>query len=285
LLDVPGDILSPSSPAGRAIVDGMETQIAVLGGTSSVSEQSITVGKLADAMVRAGVKEAPGVGAMPTEYQQASLPDKAGEFPVLGIGETDLQPVGFDPTGTMVLAGPPASGRSTAFLAVARSLHRFDPSFQLYYLGNARSPLVRSYPWAEVATTVEEVAGIARDLLGAVTDLAATDRHGIFIESIGDFLQSAADAPLVELIKAVRRSDHFLLAEGETSGWGSSWGLMAEVKNGRRGFLLQPESMEGDLLLKTPLPRFARSEFPPGRGMYIAKGTSERVQIPLPTPD
>jgi S-DNA-T family DNA segregation ATPase FtsK/SpoIIIE len=285
LLDVPGDILSPSSPAGRAIVDGMETQIAVLGGTSSVSEQSITVGKLADAMVRAGVKEAPGVGAMPTEYQQASLPDRAGEFPVLGIGENDLQPVGFDPTGTMVLAGPPASGRSTAFLAVARSLHRFDPSFQLYYLGNARSPLVRSYPWAEVATTVEEVAGIARDLLGAVTDLAATDRHGIFIESIGDFLQSAADAPLVELIKAVRRSDHFLLAEGETSGWGSSWGLMAEVKNGRRGFLLQPESMEGDLLLKTPLPRFARSEFPPGRGMYIAKGTSERVQIPLPTPD
>ncbi|WP_243062363.1 FtsK/SpoIIIE domain-containing protein [Humibacter sp. RRB41] len=282
LLDAPSDVLSSSSPPGRAIVDGLETQIAVLGGTSSVSEQSATVGKLAEAMKRAGVKQAPQIGAMPTEYAQSTLPDRAAEFPVLGIGESDLQPVGFDPTGTMVLAGPPASGRSTAFLAVAQSLHRFDPGFQLYYLGNARSPAVRTYPWADTATTVDEVAGIARDLLGAVTDQGTVDRFGIFIESIGDFLQSAADAPLVELIKAVRRSDHFLLAEGETSGWGSSWGLMAEVKNGRRGFLLQPESMEGDLLLKTPLPRFARSEFPPGRGMYIAKGTFERVQIPLP---
>ena len=282
LLDVPGDILSAGSPPGRAIVDGMETQIAVLGGTSSVSEQSNRVGKFAEAMARAGVLPAPQVGAMPTEYPQSSLPERAADFPVLGIGETDLQAVGFDPAGTMVLAGPPASGKSTAFLAIAQAMTRFDPSMQLYYLGNARSPQVRAYPWADVATTVEDVAGIAKDLLGAITDPASPDRYGIFIESIGDFLQSVADAPLVELIKAVRRSDHFLLAEGETSGWGSSWGLMAEVKNGRRGFLLQPESMEGDLLLKTPLPRFARSEFPPGRGMYIAKGKFERVQVPLP---
>ncbi|QDZ15025.1 FtsK/SpoIIIE domain-containing protein [Humibacter ginsenosidimutans] len=282
LLDAPGDVLSASSPPGRAIVDGMETQIAVLGGTSSVSEQSAKVGKLAEAMARAGVTTPPAIGSMPTEYAQSTLPDRVNDFPVLGIGEQDLEPVGFDPTGTMVLAGPPASGRSTAFLSVAQALHRFDPGFQLYYLGNARSPLVRAYPWADVATTVEEVGGIAKDLLGAVTDVGSADRFGIFIESIGDFLQSTADAPLVELIKAVRRSSHFLLAEGETSGWGSSWGLMAEVKNGRRGLLLQPESMEGDLLLKTPLPRFARSEFPPGRGMYIAKGTFERVQVPLP---
>jgi S-DNA-T family DNA segregation ATPase FtsK/SpoIIIE len=282
LLDAPGDVLSASSPPGRAVVDGKETQIAVLGGTPSVSEQSVRVGKLAEAMERAGVKPAPAIGAMPTEYRQASLPDRVGDLPVLGIGETDLEPVGFEPTGTMVLAGPPASGKTSAFLAVAESLRRFDPAFQLYYLGNARSPLVRAYPWTETATTVEEVAGIAKDLLAAVTDPAAVERHAVFVESIGDFLQSAADAPLVELIKAVRRSDHFLLAEGETSSWGSSWGLLAEVKNGRRGLLLQPESMEGDLLLKTPLPRFARSEFPPGRGMFIAKGTFDRVQLPLP---
>ncbi|WP_431278135.1 hypothetical protein [Leifsonia poae] len=62
---------------------------------------------------------------------------------------------------------------------------------------------------------------------------------------------------------------------------GSSWPLLGEVKNGRRGILLQPDSMEGDLLLKTPLPRLNRSEFPPGRGMYIAKGKFARVQVPL----
>jgi S-DNA-T family DNA segregation ATPase FtsK/SpoIIIE len=87
--------------------------------------------------------------------------------------------------------------------------------------------------------------------------------------------------PLVELIKAVRRSDHFLLAEAETSAWGTSWPLLGEVKNGRRGVILQPESLEGDLLLKTPLPRMQRSEFPAGRAVYIAKGGFERVQLPL----
>ena len=62
---------------------------------------------------------------------------------------------------------------------------------------------------------------------------------------------------------------------------GSSWALLGEVNDGRRGLLVQPDSIEGDLLLKTPLPRLNRSEFPPGRGMYIHKGSFTRVQIPV----
>jgi len=281
LLDVPGDILSPASPPGRAIMDGYETQLAVLGGTTSVSEQAQQVGRFAAAMRRSGVAEAPSIGAMPLEYPQAELPASVGGMPALGIGESTLGPIGFDPSGTLLLAGPPSSGRTTAFGAIATSLRRFDPESRLYYLGNARSPLVRSVPWTGTATTVDEVASLARNLEAAVTDPDTEGRIGVFIESIGDFLQSAADMPLVELIKAVRRSDHLLLAEAETSGWGSSWPLLAEVKNGRRGILLQPETIEGDILLKTPLPRTVRSEFPPGRGVYIAKGAFERVQLPL----
>ena len=47
------------------------------------------------------------------------------------------------------------------------------------------------------------------------------------------------------------------------------------------GFLLQPESMEGDTILKTSLPRVSRADFPPGRGFFIARGKSMRVQLPL----
>ncbi|HWT33780.1 MAG TPA: FtsK/SpoIIIE domain-containing protein [Microbacterium sp.] len=282
LLDVPGDILSPASPPGRAIVDGYEAQLAVLGGTPSVSEQAQHMGRFADAMRRSGIAEAPAVGAMPVEYRQAELPGARDGMPVLGIGESSLGPLGFDPTGTLLLAGPPSSGRTTAFGAIATALQRFDPDARLYYLGNARSPLARSVPWVDTATTVDEVASLARNLEAAISDPDTEGRIGVFVESIGDFLQSAADMPLVELIKTVRRSDHLLLAEAETSGWGSSWPLLAEVKNGRRGILLQPETIEGDILLKTPLPRTVRSEFPPGRGVYIAKGAFERVQLPLP---
>lgn len=281
LLDVPGDILSPSSPPGRAIVDGIETQLAVLGGTSSVSEQAAHTARFAEAMRRASLAEAPSIGAMPVEYAQSGLPTTVGGLPVLGIGESDLGAFPFDPTGTMLLSGPPASGRSTAFGSVATSLRRFDPEVRLYYIGNARSPLVRAVAWTATATTVDEAASLARNLEAAVTDPDTEGRIGVFVEAIGDFLQSSADMPLVELIRSVRRSDHFLLAESETSGWGSSWPLLAEVKNGRRGILLQPETLEGDLLLKTPLPRTVRSDFPPGRGVYIAKGSFERVQLPV----
>ncbi|WP_158865645.1 FtsK/SpoIIIE domain-containing protein [Leifsonia sp. AG29] len=281
MLDVPGDILGPQSPPGRAIVDGYETQIAVLGGSRSVADQSEAVRRLADAMRRAGIPEAPTVGSLPKEVPLDTLPDSHDGRPVLGVGDADLGPFAFEPAGTILLGGPPASGRTTALAALAASFARFDPEARLYYLGHARSPLAASPLWTATGTTPSDAAELAKDLAAAVVDPDTEGRIGVFIESIGDFLQTPADSPIVELVRAVRRSDHLLVAEAETSAWGSSWPLLGEVKNGRRGLLLQPDSIEGDLLLKTPLPRLNRSEFPPGRGVYIHKGTFARVQVPL----
>ena len=281
MLDSPADVLSSASPPGRAIIDGLETQIAVLGGSSVVSEQSANVARLAEAMKRAGVEPAPAIGSLPAQYPQSSLPGRVDDTPVLGIGESDLLPIGFDPVGAMVLSGPPASGRSTAFLAIARSFQRFDPGARLYYIGNARSPLSRDSRWVRSATNAESAADLATELLVSVTAEGGT-RIGVFVEAIGDFSQSAADSPLTDLLKAVNRSDHFLLADGDQGGWSSSWGMVGEAKSGRRGLLLQPEGTDGDMILNTPLPRSTRSEFPPGRGIYVARGVFERVQLPLP---
>ncbi|MDR6610622.1 FtsK/SpoIIIE domain-containing protein [Leifsonia sp. 1010] len=281
MLDVPSDILSPASPPGRAIVDGYETQIAVLGGSRAVADQSEAVRRLAEAMERAGIPEAPVVGSMPKELDPASLPDSVGGQPVLGIGDIDLGPLGFEPSGTLLIAGPPASGRTTALAAVADAVARFDAETRLYYVGSARSPLSGSGLWTDRALTPAEAAELAKDLTVAIADPDTEGRIAVFVESIGDFLQTPADSPIVELIRAIRRSDHLLVAEAESSAWGTSWPLLGEVKNGRRGLLLQPDSVEGDILLKTPLPRLNRSEFPPGRGVFIQKGGFTRVQVPL----
>ena len=56
---------------------------------------------------------------------------------------------------------------------------------------------------------------------------------------------------------------------------------MGEIKSARRGILLQPEQMEGDLVLRTTFPRLARKDFPPGRGMYANRGALSRVQVPI----
>ena len=281
MLDVPSDILSAKSPPGRAIVDGFETQIAILGGSPSVSEQAAATRALANAMTRAGVPTVPPIGALPKEYAITTLPVVVGAQPVLGIGDVDLGPLGFDPAGTLLLAGPPASGRSMALHSLALSMRRFDSDARLYYLGNARSPLSQAIDWVGSATTVEAVAALAKDLTAAIADQDTEGRIVVVVESIGDFLQTPADSAIVELARAAKRSDHLVIAEAEMSAWGSSWPLMGEFKNARRGFLLQPETVEGDILLKTALPRLNRSEFPPGRGMYIAKGKAARVQLPL----
>jgi DNA segregation ATPase FtsK/SpoIIIE, S-DNA-T family len=101
------------------------------------------------------------------------------------------------------------------------------------------------------------------------------------IENLSDFLSSPAEKPVTELIQNVKRNEHLVIADGETSTWGSSWPLLAEVRNGRRGLALQPESVEGDSLFRTSFPRVQRKEFPPGRGMYVAKGKVRKVQVPL----
>lgn len=104
----------------------------------------------------------------------------------------------------------------------------------------------------------------------------------VVIEALGDYLSGSADAPLVALIKSIRRSSSFLLAEAETSAWASSWPLMAEIKSARRGFLLQPEGMDGDSILRTSIPRGNRNDFPEGRGFLVQSGKAVRVQLALP---
>jgi S-DNA-T family DNA segregation ATPase FtsK/SpoIIIE len=101
------------------------------------------------------------------------------------------------------------------------------------------------------------------------------------IESITDFLGGPAEQALTAAVKAARRADHLVLAESETSAWGSAWPLVSEVRNGRRGLVLQPDHLDGDALFRTPFPRMARAEFPPGRGVVVESGKTRRVQVPV----
>jgi len=72
-----------------------------------------------------------------------------------------------------------------------------------------------------------------------------------------------------------------VIAEAETSAWQASYSLFGQIKSGRHGILLQPDTNDGDIILKTPFPRVSRSEFPPGRGLLVERGKVVRVQLPL----
>ncbi|WP_233201960.1 FtsK/SpoIIIE domain-containing protein [Cryobacterium sp. Y11] len=281
LLDVPGDILNAKSAPGRAIFDGLETQIAVCGGSAVAAEQAAAVRVLAESLQARGIQAAMPIGSLSRDYPATELPDRVMAQPALGLSDETLDSVGFVPRGTLLLSGPPASGRSNALRALMHAFERFDPTVKRYYIGNARSGLAGLPGWVGSATTIVGAVELAKELTEAVSADVATPRIAIVIENLANFLQTPADAVLVELIKQVKRSDHFLVADGETASWNSSWPRFAEMKNTRRGLLLQPDTIEGDILLKTPLPRLNRAEFPPGRGMMVSGGKVVRVQLPL----
>ena len=138
--------------------------------------------------------------------------------------------------------------------------------------------------WADVSVGVAKVAATAARLAEDLNSGGGGSRIAVFVEALSDLLGTPADAPLVALIKAIRRTDHFVVAESETSTWSTSYPLFAELKAGRTGLPLQPEPMEGDLILKATLPRVSRAEFPPGRGYFIRAGRPLGIQLPLTTP-
>ena len=84
-----------------------------------------------------------------------------------------------------------------------------------------------------------------------------------------------------ELLKAINRSDHFLIADGDINSFSSSFGLLGELKSNRHGIALKPDAYDGDSLFKVPFPRVKRHEFPPGRGFMVQNGQRTLVHLPL----
>jgi len=280
LLDNASDVLNASSPPGRGIIDRLELQVAVFGGTSNVAEQSAAIDRLAATMREKGVQEAPEIRRLPEMVYRSELaPAQEGEA-VIGMADDTLASIGVTPEGAFLLAGPPSSGRSTALLSLAQATHAAVPGMRLVYFGNAKSPLRSWEHWSDTAAGIEEVSALAKSLLADAQQ--TTQRLGIVIEAIGDYVSTPADADLVALMKAAKRNDHFVIAEGETSTLMPSWPLLMEVKSARRGFALQPDPQEGDILFRTSYPRAKRSEFPPGRGWLVQAGKVRRVQLALP---
>jgi S-DNA-T family DNA segregation ATPase FtsK/SpoIIIE len=280
MLGVPDDVLDENSPAGRAMVDGLETQLAILGGSPDVSQQATAIAELADSLRGAGIAQAQAIGSMPRKFSADTLPPMVNGWPVLGIGESSLTAVPFEPSGVMLLAGPPASGRTTALRWIVESLRRSGFEGLSFYFGSERSALLNAPGWTETATDPESAAALAARVSSKLENVRTP--VVMIIESLGDFLQTPADAALLSLIKGIKRSgEHFLVADGDVSSWSSSWPLLGEVKSVRRGLLLQPESIDGDMILKAALPRANKSEYPPGRGAYVYRGAVERVHIPL----
>src|SRR5699024_695248 len=86
----PKDMLDGASPPGRAILDVHDVQGSVHGGEANVAIQSREVAKLAQAMRRAGVPDAPEIRRLPARVDLSSLRPVVAGAPVLGVADETL---------------------------------------------------------------------------------------------------------------------------------------------------------------------------------------------------
>lgn len=280
ILGAPKDVLNERSAPGRAIVDGFETQLAAIGGTTNVAEQTSAMQQFAAALRATGAAEASEIGALPTSLTASELPDRVDELPVLGVSDDLLGPKGFEPVGTFVVAGPPRSGKSNAIRSIITSLGRYDPGAEFFHFGGRRSVLRDARDWRRVAGTIEDARSLAKELTSIVGDESVPGRFVIVVENVTEFSDTDAERPLKELFQAVNRSDHFLVGDGDVSQLSSGYGLVGELKGGRRGIALRPDTYDGESLFKVPFPRVQRHEFPEGRGIFVENGRFVTVQLP-----
>lgn len=285
-LNVPKDVLGDAQP-GRAVLAGEtnEIQVAIPSGSSSPAQQAHAFDELASRLRRAGVPPAAQIQRLATEVRADEIPDSVDDLPVLGINETTLEPMPFSPQGAFIIAGMPGSGRTSAIESLVQSLHRWNSALPLYFIGPRRSR-VHSMPlWTKTARDADEAAALAAEIKAFADAPARTDSAPdlvLVIESLGELVSTPADAPVLDVIKRIRRNGHFVIGEQETSAWSSGWPLVSEMRNMRHGIVMQPNPMDGDLLFKVDLPRAKRNDYPLGRGVYARSGKTWTVQLALP---
>ncbi len=283
--DVPRGMLGSDSPPGRAAADGRETQIAVLGGSASISAQAEALAVLAAERRAAGDVDTPAVRSLPDLVHSHEIDAVHDGLPVLGVSGTTLAPLHFNPAGTFLIGGGVQSGRSNALGWMVQSLRKAHPGALMFLLGPIRSPLLNATEWAMTACTPEEAltlcTGVAERMQGATP---STIRLITVIAGLGDLQSTIAEPAVIALAKTARRTGHTLIAEGESHVLASGWPLYTEFKVARRGIVLQPSSDDGELILRTSFPRIQRDEFPPGRGIAVLGREMHHVQVPLLAP-
>ncbi|NUR88364.1 MAG: cell division-like protein, partial [Nonomuraea sp.] len=285
--DVPEHL--PPGRAFRATTGLREVQVALLDPDPAGAAQ---VSALQEIARRAGERHAglPAgrrpfrVDALPTRIDLAgmlALAEEAlpGDAVPVGVGGDTLAGRSFDAREhgpSLVIAGTPKSGRSTALCAMATYLllRGWDAVAITPRTSPVRSLGVRA--WFGADAPVQSVRQALSECPG---------RHALLVD---DLELLGTDGELAEWIGEcageMRDSGNLLIAAGNVDDLDSMYsGPIIALKKTRSGLLLRPSQPgQGDLFGIT-LPRsVVGGAGPAGRGLFIAGGSWELIQVATP---
>ncbi len=280
LLGVATDVLVPSSPPGRGLFAGYETQVVLLGGNPSVAVQAQAIAELGEQLESSSDRApAPPIRNLPVDVLVSDLPSTVGGLPTLGISSETLEPMAWYPESPFVVSGSVNSGRTEVLAALIGSIVASRDSAKVIRFGPMRSRLTDLVTFAEDYEKVGPVAAAAEDLRERIEEgTVAADGIVVVIEQVPEFLMTEADDALQGLIKVCREHEILVLADGDSSSLGQTWPLLQLLKSTRHGLAVQPDDMDGEAIFRTPLGRLKKNEFPFARAMYIRRGKATKVQ-------
>lgn len=271
---------------------GLEVRIALLGDDPSGQAQAAAVRQIAqEAQARWPAARRHNrpfrVDVLPSTvgFERAwSLAEEVRSasplWALVGVGGDELTAFGIDLAvegGSFVIGGPSKTGRSTALLAMTRSL-----------LANGVSVVVlcpRPSPLQALDGT-DRVLRVFAGTPDADAVSAVVAGHDGPLAVVIDDAETLARTPVDDALRAfLRSSDRSRVAvviAGQLEDMRSELrGVIVEVKKAKAGLLLSPPStLDGDLV-GLRLPRNLVGRTPPGRGIFALHGEAMVVQVPL----
>lgn len=272
LAGVPNRAVPVHLPPGRAVLPGehLEAQVAVVGDDPSGAGQQAALAALGRGLAPPRHRPPLRVAALPTVVPLDTLPPTRPRRPWLGVGGDDAAPIALDLDDlgpTLLIAGPPRSGRTTALTILARGLLGGGTTVDVVSV--RRSPL-------------PNLPGLRLVLTGGPADAARLRAVSPAVLLVDD-LELLLDNPLEAAVLDLLRADTGLIVVGAGRPddlAGAFRGLGVGLRRRRNGVLLCPSSADGELL-SVRLPR-GLAERRPGRGYLVVDGSLTRVQVATP---
>jgi DNA segregation ATPase FtsK/SpoIIIE, S-DNA-T family len=268
-------------PPGRGFLpNGLELQVAV----PAVAEEGEA------AAVAAAVEQihAPGPGAPPIEPLATRIPRESLPAPqrplagVLGVGDSELQPVAVDLSERhFLVVGPYRSGRSTALATLCASLRAGTPGLELRLLAPRRTPLADSGLFDSIAGGVEHCDAAVLELLAQQTEgEPPAGPVVVVIDDAEELAETVGAAPLETVVRRGRDTGLRVLAACERQAAQRAFsGWLRELRKEEHGLLLDPDPDVDGEILGARLPRRSNPIFPQGRGYLVERGAIELVQV------
>jgi S-DNA-T family DNA segregation ATPase FtsK/SpoIIIE len=272
----------------RADVPRFTPGRAVVGGSGQATQVARSREPLAAAAARraGGDRTAdlpggpPPIGVLPQSVPLEAVlgATRVGQEPwfvPLGIGDEQLEPVGFElyEGDHALLAGSPRSGKTTTLLLLAELVARAHPEYSIIGVAVRPSMLRECIELERVVTAADELPAL-------VEELRAGGGPRLLLIDDAEMVPDEARA-LTTLFADSIPGLHAVLA-GRADGMRSLGHWSAGARRSRTGLLLQPDVQTDGALLGVTLPRRPPPPMRPGCGYLVQGGAFELMQVAHP---